>query len=406
MEFTYKTDLYSSYLLIMVDDSLSHDKYSFKMLENNRIKGVLECKRRIEDGKTYLYLDITGKKNLCQEYRDREMSFQELTDLFQNLISVLESLREYLLTEKMVVLEPEFIYRDIESGNLSLAVIPWEREEEYPLRKLAEFLLEKINHLEENGVSAAYHFYRSQSQPQFSIYQFQGILEKENILSRQKENTLEVKIIEKEKQEEKVIIEEEKEEYLEIQEENSPSFFWILSIISSVGIFFLGCLPLIQKNQKLACFVLSGILMFVGIGSKMIRVIKQKNKSKLIGENTEEKQEYYTDGGEETIFFSDTSPVTYLRLQWKEKGKEREIEVKDLPITIGKKKEQVSLMLSDSSVSRIHCRIVEHEGEPALMDLDSTNGTFLNGIRLNREEILQIEKNDEILVGKVKLLVV
>ena len=38
MEFTYKTDLYSSYLLITVDDSLSHNKYSFKMLENNRIK--------------------------------------------------------------------------------------------------------------------------------------------------------------------------------------------------------------------------------------------------------------------------------------------------------------------------------------------------------------------------------
>ena len=406
MEFTYKTDLYSSYLLITVDDSLSHNKYSFKMLENNRIKGVLECKKRMEDGKTYLYLDITGKKNLSQEYRDREMSFFELTDLFQNLIIILEALREYLLTERMVIFEPEFIYRDIESGNLLLAVVPWEREEEYPLRKLAEFLLEKINHLEENGVSAAYHFYRSQSQPQFSIYQFQGILEKENILNRQKENALEVKEIEGDKKEENLIMYEEKEENYEIQESVPSSFFWVLSMISSLGILCLTFLPFIKKNQKLACFVLSAVLMIIGIGSKIIREIKQRNENKSISPGLKDEQEYYITEGEETVFFTDTSPVTYLQLQWKEKGKQKEMEIKDLPITIGKKKEQVSLMLSDPSVSRIHCRIIEHEGEPALIDLGSTNGTYLNGIRLNKEEILQIEKNDEILIGKVKLLVV
>ena len=146
--------------------------------------------------------------------------------------------------------------------------------------------------------------------------------------------------------------------------------------------------------------------MIIGIGSRLIREIKQRNQINIVGSDLEEEQTHYITEGEETVFFTDTSPVAYLRLQWKEKGKQKEMEVKDLPITIGKKKEQVSLVLSDPSVSRIHCRIIEHEGEPALIDLGSTNGTYLNGIRLNKEEILKIEKNDEILIGKVKIVVV
>ena len=40
------------------------------------------------------------------------------------------------------------------------------------------------------------------------------------------------------------------------------------------------------------------------------------------------------------------------------------------------------------------------------MDLNSTNGTYLNGLPVKNGEIQEIEKNDEILIGKVKVLVV
>ena len=39
---------------------------------------------------------------------------------------------------------------------------------------------------DENGVNAAYLFYRHQNQSNFSLYQFISILEKESILKRQK----------------------------------------------------------------------------------------------------------------------------------------------------------------------------------------------------------------------------
>ena len=80
MEARYQTDLYASYLLIPIEGKADEKKYSYKMLERNRIKGVLGCKKRIEDGKSYLYYDITRKKNLLQEYKDRELKFIEMTE--------------------------------------------------------------------------------------------------------------------------------------------------------------------------------------------------------------------------------------------------------------------------------------------------------------------------------------
>ena len=40
------------------------------------------------------------------------------------------------------------------------------------------------------------------------------------------------------------------------------------------------------------------------------------------------------------------------------------------------------------------------------MDLNSTNGTSLNGLPIINGEIQEIEKNDEILIGKVIVSVV
>ncbi len=49
-----------------------------------------------------------------------------------------------------------------------------------------------------------------------------------------------------------------------------------------------------------------------------------------------------------------------------------------LPVKIGREA-QNTIQLRDEKVSRYHCRIFEEEGELLLADLESTNGTLLNG---------------------------
>ena len=62
-----------------------------------------------------------------------------------------------------------------------------------------------------------------------------------------------------------------------------------------------------------------------------------------------------------------------------------------LPITVGKMAGVVDLVLNDQSVSRLHARISRDGNRFFITDLNSTNGTFRNGMRLepNASEIIE-----------------
>ena len=96
--------------------------------------------------------------------------------------------------------------------------------------------------------------------------------------------------------------------------------------------------------------------------------------------------------GKETVFLA--------------KGKEEELVLRskhpacpDLKIAgesflIGKKKDAVDGLLKVRGISRIHARITKEEGLYYLTDLNSTNGTFLNGGRLGVNERARIRPGD------------
>jgi len=55
-----------------------------------------------------------------------------------------------------------------------------------------------------------------------------------------------------------------------------------------------------------------------------------------------------------------------------------------------------------SLVSRLHCRLTAGAAELEVVDLDSTNGTFVNGRRIARAGL---QSGDRLGIGKVELLV-
>ena len=60
--------------------------------------------------------------------------------------------------------------------------------------------------------------------------------------------------------------------------------------------------------------------------------------------------------------------------------------------------------LDGALVSRVHCRLTAlPEGGLEVRDLDSTNGTFVNGKRV---QTAQLASGDRIQVGRVELVVV
>jgi hypothetical protein len=65
-----------------------------------------------------------------------------------------------------------------------------------------------------------------------------------------------------------------------------------------------------------------------------------------------------------------------------------------------------AVRLDDPSVSRVHCSIaLRGDGQIVISDLESANGTFVNGQVVNTGEALKLEPGDDIRVGEVALKV-
>ena len=61
-----------------------------------------------------------------------------------------------------------------------------------------------------------------------------------------------------------------------------------------------------------------------------------------------------------------------------------------------------AVSVEDMSVSRHHARIVISNGEATIEDLESKNGTFVNGRRIT--DVTAVEDGDQIRVGSVSVV--
>ena len=87
--------------------------------------------------------------------------------------------------------------------------------------------------------------------------------------------------------------------------------------------------------------------------------------------------------------------------------KERGFETLNMPlvsdrIILGRSK-QNGVFLRNKYVSGKHCEILNKDGECTLIDLDSTNGLFVNGLRVKSKKL---EDGDKILVGTALIIYV
>lgn len=90
--------------------------------------------------------------------------------------------------------------------------------------------------------------------------------------------------------------------------------------------------------------------------------------------------------------------VTFLVLEGVDKG--RVFRDLPIPVTIGRE-EGNGLRLNDERVSRYHAKVQAEDGDIILTDLDSTNGTRVNGAAV---QIRRLRPGDQVAIGRSMLL--
>ena len=74
--------------------------------------------------------------------------------------------------------------------------------------------------------------------------------------------------------------------------------------------------------------------------------------------------------------------------------------IKMFPYIIGKLTGAVDGVIEHETVSRIHCKLELEDGNYYIRDLNSTNGTIVNGTVVDTEERMELRPGDEIQIGQ------
>ena len=389
----YVRNLNRNYQRIMLSEPPQEKRYQYCILERGGFKHLLACNTQAEDGVHYLYYDISSTQNLVQMFSTGTINRDWMKKFLWGMRQVKEELRRYLLEDTCVVFRPEYIYQDLEKNSFFFTYIPYYTGES-GFKELLDFVIERMDYKDDCLVEFVYKAYEKYRVAGIEYCgtemeeDFQRILERE-ILRRMATPVPPVMSI----------------EAIPAQGEMPPCDRGRVnrdmpgkdSGKSRRGLrgLWAGIVRREEEEEALYCE----------------NVRRQMNGYVSVAENEKEYQNPYAPYGQEptympqseeeygkTIYIEETKPAEVHGI-YNHHG-ELVMKLDSAPLIIGKRRDSASLVLNDYSASRIHARIILEGSTYYIEDLNSTNGTFKNGLRLQPYERRKLEPEDELRFAK------
>lgn len=168
MKTYYRNDLNKAYLVI--EGSREEEGYEISMLRENQIPGLLRTEVRYMNGIRQFHYDISAKVSLSQTYERENLGYKEIKALIEALLQTIQTLKNYMMDAKGILLEPELIF--CEKGMYYFCYCP---EQEITLaeafHKLTEYMVREVDYRDEKGVHLAYVMHKATMEENYSIEQ-------------------------------------------------------------------------------------------------------------------------------------------------------------------------------------------------------------------------------------------
>ncbi len=460
MEAKYIKDYRHNYMILTCGQKEYAESYSCKLLSGNKVKGILKCSVRYVNGTTCLYYDISSCVPLSQLYQNKRMTYEQVRDLLEQVHGILTELNTYFMEETRLVLMPEFLYYNLTDNKYLGTFYPEYEAADNPYEPLMDFLLNQIDTEDQQLADRVYQIYEMSEERFFSLEDAIHLLEKgkERVSEKAAEPFLEKNILPEdyglaveptETAYELFSAEEGKTETeRKVTEERKTAkirfFYPVFMVLAVLGMAGAGAvLYLYELTEEMqlviqSCMGVMGCCFLFGL-VQTLRAARKKQMQQDKGADLQEeffikedlpvslenvidanmnveiaRNDFPGYGKEKqesenriaqnkfgnTVFF-DRDELVEHKLYALDRKNKTHIHLTKFPYTIGKLAGYVDLVLPDDSVSRIHARFDKQDKAVLLTDLNSTNGTFKNGLRMQPQETVEIEPGDEIRFGNV-----
>lgn len=387
LEETYERSYNHNYMIFPAKKR-KYTGFCERILQENEIPGLLFCQFRMMDGTLYFYYEISGKRTLSQIFQKRKIGGEEMRQILAALKKLEQETERYLLDFKKLILLPEYLYADFDIKQLYVVYYP-DYEGDGSLEAIGNFLIEHVDYQEAEAVELAYSFQQRIMEENVNLEFVVDELLREKERKKQDaficevegsvnaEEDMDADVSDSEVYEAKVFnrVKASLENSLKKKERWSlGELVWVQKIRE-----FLQTISFFKKREKKK-----------SVEDRKEKKLRERKEEKYIFEtevnygNETEFPSFYSavKGSEETQLFSSGEEKEIHSLIYQGRGTAHDLELVVFPYIIGKSEKGIDGRLQEPTISRIHSQLDFLNDTYYITDLNSTNGTFLNGERL------------------------
>ncbi|MCR5775601.1 MAG: FHA domain-containing protein [Lachnospiraceae bacterium] len=443
MQIAYKRNGLKNYLVIKKERSEEAGLHE-KMMVRNRISYLARMTPQSIDGNSYYYYDIQGRVSLYSLYEGRSFTANEIHTLLNGLYGMLSELQRYMLSLDEVILDPSVVWLLPDTLEPSFIYVPGVVPDPgYGIRALAEFLTEHVDGSDREAAEIAYEYLRmvdngyvfpeSDPVPETasrgsSVTETGDVKTKEELpISHEEYWDLKEGLSE----EMKPFFEEDKGK----RNAKTPKMLYIcLGVAIFAAAVYIALVlepslfPIYLNDEE---YTIIGIIIAVAFAIVLIAVMYFYNTGRP---GAREREDPHNTEAEEDITeqagYGSLDEIEYMEYEESKKETEdertmllkkpgycrsaspmptliyddgRHIVIHTFPCLLGKMRSRVDEVIEGEGISRIHAMIKEQEGRYYISDMNSLNGTGVNGRLLESNQTVEISGGDIIALADTEL---
>ena len=386
-------------------------KYQYCIMKRGGISGFLSFEIRYIDTDAYMYYDITSKQNISTLYAKKPLDRNWVRDFFSAMKKVKNEAVRFLLDSSNIIWNPSNVFRDLTSGQFAFLYVPY-LDEDNGMSEMIDFMLEHVDYSDDELVKLVYSV-AEQYKASGDIYLQEKVYMDVEGIKYNPDNKEDLC------KDDEVMQDRNEPDEPKSAESDARVMDDVYKNAEKIGNGFkgIGERPLQlkprakdsdKKKRQQTVGRSVGLFSFIKRARERDSILRDEygygddySGMEAVAEELLYSDRETEDLSEGTVFVDVAEENSKVRLESETGALLYALD--EEPCIIGKKEAEADLVIDETGVSRMHAKVFLKDGDYYLEDLNSTNGTFKNGLKLKPYEQKKLERGDEIRIATRKI---